>query len=287
LKLSDRINLQKLIPEIRRARGYRLYSYDGRRYIDCYQNGGRAVLGHRAGKLTKTLKNVISKGLILDLPSVHARRLKKAVRGILPDFERVLIFGNRERAIEALSLDDSEIEDPAIERRKEVKAGSRGDAALWRPFLRGIDWSGFKILLPILPFSMADSPCVVCIRNGIDLKLSEDGLPEDDVVSPVMLAGATRSIYDMPKYQIPPWAEKFFGNTSGSKNENSAAGWKRNGPYLTCLCEREAYEGIFRAFLENGVLISPYYPGPTILPAEVSDGELKKIVRLFYRFPGK
>ena len=37
------------VPVIRRARGYRLYGFDGRRCLDLFQDGGRAVLGHRFG----------------------------------------------------------------------------------------------------------------------------------------------------------------------------------------------------------------------------------------------
>jgi len=60
---------QSLLPVIRRARGYRLYGQDGRRYLDLWQGGGRALLGHRPARVTTVLKNVISTGLVTDLPS--------------------------------------------------------------------------------------------------------------------------------------------------------------------------------------------------------------------------
>jgi len=34
------------------------------------------------------------------------------------------------------------------------------------------------------------------------------------------------------------------------------------------------------------VLLNPGYPGPSILPAEASPGELKRMVDLFSKYPG-
>jgi 4-aminobutyrate aminotransferase-like enzyme len=36
------VPLPSLLPKVRRARGYRLYGEDGRRYLDLWQGGGRA-----------------------------------------------------------------------------------------------------------------------------------------------------------------------------------------------------------------------------------------------------
>ena len=48
------------IPPVRRARDYHIYDESGRRYLDFYQDGGRAVLGHRPPNVAKTLKNVLA-----------------------------------------------------------------------------------------------------------------------------------------------------------------------------------------------------------------------------------
>ncbi len=66
------------LPLFRRARGYRLYDHSGQRYLDLYQGNGSGLLGHRAFRITTELKDVISRGLISDLPSVYLRRMEKA-----------------------------------------------------------------------------------------------------------------------------------------------------------------------------------------------------------------
>jgi len=43
---------------------------------------------------------------------------------------------------------------------------------------------------------------------------------------------------------------------------------------------------VFRAFLARGVLLSPFHPGPSILPGEASEGERRLVVSLFHAIPG-
>ena len=64
------------IPRIRRARGFRLYDMQGRRYLDLFRDG--ALLGHRdSGSLT-AMKSALSQGLAAALPSVWEKRLLTA-----------------------------------------------------------------------------------------------------------------------------------------------------------------------------------------------------------------
>ena len=72
-----------LLPPIRRAREFYLYDYRGRRYLDFWQNGGRAILGHRPNRLNTRLKNALSSGLLAELPSVYGARLARVVRQLL------------------------------------------------------------------------------------------------------------------------------------------------------------------------------------------------------------
>ena len=63
--MGQMIDLRKRVPIIRRAREYHLYSVTGKRYLDLWQNGGQALLGHRPGRLTTTLNGFQrSKGAI-------------------------------------------------------------------------------------------------------------------------------------------------------------------------------------------------------------------------------
>ena len=68
------------LPEFRRAREYRLYTGDGRRYLDLWQENGHAAGGHRSGRWRETLSNKLSRGLSLPLPGPEADKLRRAVR---------------------------------------------------------------------------------------------------------------------------------------------------------------------------------------------------------------
>ena len=114
-------NLIHLLPPICRARGYRLYDQAGRRYVDLYQNGGSALLGHRAGKLTTELKNVISRGLIFNLPSMFQGRLVRELARLYPGFSSFEITGSFAQALIVVSqrigraISSADIRDPATQ----------------------------------------------------------------------------------------------------------------------------------------------------------------------------
>ncbi|MDR2784383.1 MAG: hypothetical protein LBB83_00550, partial [Treponema sp.] len=68
----------RLIPAIRRARGFRLYTADGRRIVDLWQYGGRAVLGHTPPAVLREMKNTAERGLFVPFPGPQERRFLKA-----------------------------------------------------------------------------------------------------------------------------------------------------------------------------------------------------------------
>ena len=95
----------------------------------------------------------------------------------------------------------------------------------------------------------------------------------------MLLAGAARSLYDLRRYLLPAWFREDL--LAG------CPGWRQRGVYLSAAFGPERYGQVFRAFLEAGVLLNPCHPGPSILPAEASPGELAKMIRLFRENPGE
>jgi hypothetical protein len=71
-------NLAQL-PPIKRARGFRLYTYSGQRYLDLFLNNGTALTGHTPQAYAVAVKNPVEQGLYTALPGLWQRRLKKAV----------------------------------------------------------------------------------------------------------------------------------------------------------------------------------------------------------------
>jgi hypothetical protein len=257
------------MPVIRRARGYRLYDYRGNRYLDLYQQGGGCLLGHRASRQSSLLKDLLSRGLAADLPSVYQRRLEKALLARFPAYRGVRITASPQEALELASrylgrrLGSEDIRDPL------TSPGGSTEAAAWRPLLSGGgDAEEAEILFPLLPFSLARAPACVCFRQALPASF-----PVAEPVSSLVLAGALRALSDLDRYRPAPWFRPDL--------LASASGWTQQGIYLLCRRPRAEYERIFLEFLKAGLLLSPRYPGPSILPAEASPGEVKKMLELF------
>jgi hypothetical protein len=270
-------DLSFTIPPIRRARGYRLYDHRGRRYLDLWQNGGHSLLGHRGLHLLSLLKNLMSRGLLADLPALQGRYLEKALSARLAGYPAVRLTRTGQEALALAScflgrdLEPEEVFDPALDPPQQ-----RVQVALWRPLL---DYpppgpGRPRVLLPVLPFAAAGAPAAVCF----DAEPPPD-FPASEPLSPVLLAGAARCLYDLARYRLPEWYREDL--------LASAPGWAQRGVYLGAKCGPERYPAVFRAFLEAGVLLNPRYPGPSLLPAEASPGELAKMIRLFRENPGE
>lgn len=264
---------QSLLPVIRRARGYRLYGQDGRRYLDLWQGGGRALLGHRPARVTTVLKNVISTGLVTDLPSVYTGRLERALGQHLPRHRHFRLAGSLEAALGLASqylgrtVTAAELRDPL----SEPPIGN-GEMAFWRPFLETP--AGAVVLLPVLPFSVAGAPVPVGFAEP-----PPPGFPLSEVLSPMVLAGALRALHDLKRRAAPEWLRPDL--------LEGARGWRQRGPYVKAEFPELRYRAVFAAFLAEGVLLNPRCGEPSILPSEASSGEVEKMIGLFRRFPGK
>jgi hypothetical protein len=269
------MDLRKRVPLVRRAREYHLYSISGRRYLDLWQNGGRSLLGHRPGRLTTVLKNTISKGLIADLPSVYMERLYRLLQTMFPEYGDFRVAGSPAEALELASryLDRSIAASDVIDPLIEPAAAGQALVSRWRPLLRFETHA--QVLLPVLPFGMAEAPAVVCFR----LSPGPD-FPPQRPASGVLLAGLLRSLHDLRSYAAPGWYRPDL--------LAECPGWRQEGIYLVPDFEADRYQQVFQGFLDEGVLLSPEEPYISILPGgEISKGELGKMIGLFRTFPGK
>lgn len=249
------------IPLIKRAKDYRLYDGQGTRYLDFFQNNGRALLGHRPGKLSMELKNVLSKGIMFEAPSVYYRRLINAMRKLLPSYPHVRVYEHylrTEEAVKELGLirRNEEVPDPLLTEEGGLTI------CLWRPFLDD-NFPFPSVVVPVLPFPGRFAPSLLCFADDPGEKV-----PESDLCSPLLLAGLTRIVYDLLSFMQDCDREKW--------NKFDLVIWKRCGPYLIPRCEKEKeYDEMFSTFLENGILLSPRFPGASIIPGECTEGEIK------------
>jgi hypothetical protein len=225
--------------------------------------------------LTTQIKDVISKGILSDLPSVYGMRVEKALKRLFPDYAEVRIYSSLEQVLQAASRyggQELQISDP-------VTSDRIGTLALWRPFYPDPDRLigrsvPCEIVLPVIPFQMGGAPVALLFKK----KLPPD-FPGSEPVSPVLLTGMLRCLHDLQRYTLPSW---FKPNLL-----QGCAGWTQKGIYVLAGGDPADYHALFQRFLAQGFLIAPEYPGPSILPAEASPGEVEKMIRLFSENPGK
>ncbi len=90
---------------IKRAKGCYIYDVDGNKFIDYVLSWGPMILGHANPKVTKMIKNAISKGTSYGAPTALEVRFAKMLNEALPSMELVrLVSSGTEAAMSALRL---------------------------------------------------------------------------------------------------------------------------------------------------------------------------------------
>jgi hypothetical protein len=257
----NEFSLLKLVPDVLRAREFRLYTKAGR-LVDLWQNNGAAVLGHTPPSLLKTLKNTASRGLYAPFPHFLEARYLKALSLIFPDRNFRLYFT------------------PPPELETLIANGS---AALWRPFADPASPLGVPknppVLIPVVPGiqtwrgGLPLGLCVLAVKGG-------EEATGGDILPPVLLAAAARGIYDLIS-AAPERANPIYPRIAKAL-KNSETFWQRNGIYLTPgqKPSQTEWAALFRRFLENGFLLPPHPSQPLILPGVLSPGEEAKLALL-------
>lgn len=304
--MSER--LASALPSIRRARGYFVYSHDGIRYLDCYLNGGRAILGHRPAFVSTVVKDVISTGAYADYPSPHSRRLCKQLSRTVPTHPAVRLYETYDRALAAAAEAVAEAAagstppvavrpiDPALGPRGAGGAAGSGGAAgasaegpavwLWRPFLgpeHGVDYGRAAVLLPVVPFPARWCGQAVCARAEL-----EPFLRESDILSPVSAAAQLRSLHTLETVvrggraatSKPSRRAPDPGVSSTPAVPPALACFVSRGPYLSARIGREEYSHVFYTFLEKGIILHPDSGGPSIWTAGKGSRYHKTFVEL-------
>jgi len=249
------------IPAYRRARGYRIYCAGGKRYLDFFQDGGHAILGHRQPGIVLEMKKTLSRGQIAAYPAKLHEQTIRAVKALIPEAVDVRLYLSAERALAAAGshlktvLTKADVSDPALPGRP--SAG----VSLWRPFLES-EKAASPLLLPVLPLAAPLAPAVLVFRE----KPAGEVSPSDNC-SPVSLAALKRSVYELTKYVEN--CDRSLWNRFDALTICS-----RKGPYLTLTIDEERFVPVFNELLENGILLSPRYPGPSIVPGEFTPGEI-------------
>ncbi|MDR2717732.1 MAG: hypothetical protein LBB89_06690 [Treponema sp.] len=267
---DNEFSLLRLMPTVVRARDFRLYTKDGRRLIDLWQNGGAAVLGHTPPSLLRELKNTASRGLYAPFPHFLEGRYLKALSRIFPG-----------RNFRLYAAPPPELHTLAAE----------GRAALWRPFLDSaaplaVPENAPPVLIPVVPGiqgwrnGLPYGLCALAIDPTFEKAAS---LPPGDFLSPILLALAARGIYDLIA-AAPQRAQPAYPRIAQAlkSNQSNTVQWQRQGWYLTLrqAPSPENWAALFRHFLDKGFLLPPVASQPLILPGVLSPGEEAKLAGL-------
>jgi len=277
------------IPHVLRARNFRLYLARGTspqetnncRLVDLWLNGGAAVLGHTPPSLLRELKNTASRGLYAPLPHFTENRFLKALSKLLPGRSFRLYAAPPQNLV---SFSENMNLHGLARVKEEDERKICSDIKLWRPYTD-----------PLNPFAVDDTPLLIPVlpgihtwRGGLPMGLcvvaaltgnaaSEEllsRLPPDDALSPIILAIATRGIYDI--LAAPERANPELPRVSKALKHSR---WQRCGIYLNLQEKQktEEWDTLFHQFLKAGFLLPPTPSSPVILPGELSKGEEIKL----------
>jgi hypothetical protein len=279
--------LLRLLPPVLRARDFRLYTQGGRRFVDLWQNNGRAILGHTPPNLLRELKNTANRGLMSPFPHPLEKRLNKALVKLFPNkiFRIYADDASLYRALESAGFPRNiSIPDPAF-----TPKTAPGAISLWRPFLNLSNTNAAtalsSLLIPILPFSL--SPKVLVLEES-----RSPEFPPSDIIPPLILAAAARGIHDLiaatperGSTVFPKINKILYGGTAAANSgEGPAKKWRRQGIYLTytSAVDEDSYAALFRRFLDGGFLLPPSPHEPLILPGPgtLSPGEEARLAEL-------
>jgi hypothetical protein len=163
-----------------------------------------------------------------------------------------------------------DIPDPAFFSPSEMTIGT---VTLWRPFCV---CPSTPLLTPVLPWLLGPVVLVITEQG----RAVAEKIPPSDTIAPVILAGATRAVYNLITERNTVDARRISPKIAKSLSMKGCI-WKRNGIYLHTNLENEAYAHMFRVFLDANFLLPPNPCIPAVLPSELSQGEEANLSRLF------
>lgn len=239
---------------VQRARGCFLYTRKGVRLTDLYQEGGRAILGWGGGNAFTVFKNVLNRGITGSFDTDYTARITKAVCELLASDRRIAVYTSKSAALKA-----------AI-------AAFPESTSFWRPWSQEqIDWKTVDSVIVEPPLPWTPYIWIVAVKISPEAEAAFAVYKTERIPAPVS-AAVTRSMYDMIS-ALQEREEKnwFIYDTVVTKY------WRRRGPYLFPEIPKEKYPGFMLHCLDCGLVISPVYEQPSIVPYGADRGVFGKL----------
>lgn len=244
---------------IKRARGFYLYTEKGIRLIDMCLDYGRSCFGRRVGRLNLTIKQNLDKGMLGFFPSFSSLQFQKVCSDIFPNYIPK-IFLSAKKAFDiaktVLSYDNVTFE-----------------KILWRPFASG----GKDFLLRTRCFLCFPPFATNTTLLLLDKNLENIQKIDSDTISAIELFTITKSFHELiyAKKLYPP---AFYENPL---LKNLEPYFYLQGIYLypKKFISNEKYKIFFEHFLDHHILLSPNIIKPSIFPKLEHYSELKNAVK--------
>ena len=292
--------IKKRYGNVKRARGIYLYTEKGVRLTDCYLDGGRGILGHGGGKAKTAFKDCFERGANGFYDSGLLPAFEKSVKKLLPaEYTEIRLYSEKTTAMlgeTSFSLECSPKKASAVSEQTSCvleNTQKKAEPVLWRPWL---DFAGkiteqptgypkievvhnvegdFPAIVKIVPpFPYATELCVYAFSTACAEELLQN-LPKNDIVPSPLLAAFTRGFYDL-KIALGTYTEKDFKANSKVFEQY----FTRNQCYLFPKILEEKYRDFVLKCLDVGIVISPDYNVPSIMPWRANPGDLKRISKI-------
>ncbi len=261
--------IKKRYGNVNRARGVYLYTEKGVRLVDMYLDAGRSIMGrgNGSGKSMLMFKNAIAKGLTSNFESGRKHRATKAILASLKGFSSVAFFSSKESCAfafcKALALDFN-FED--IHATSMDSWAYKNNIPIWKPWQD--ESSDNKLCYVVPPFLLSQNVHIVVTKGSVEI-------PCVDInIASCTFEGLARSFYDFEK-EKPNRSESdfcIFDEVLGDYFE-------RKSCYLFPKVAEKDYKDFVLHCIDKGLLLTPYYNVPSIVPFTVNAGDLKKLTQ--------
>ena len=253
--------LYKLYGAVKRARGCFLYTAKGTRITDLYQEAGRAILGWEGGSAFTLFKNVLSRGQTGSFICENSpeTRLQKAVSDLFASKRTIFCFNSMQDAFNAgltLFPQGTNVYRPWNAQNEKINIAEVDGLILVPP----LPWAQTIFIYAASTEKLKENPdSLLLVRGAVKLPFALE-------------TAVTRSIYNLIKaLQERQEKDWFIYDPVLTKY------WERQGPYLFPKIPQDKYKDFALHCLNCGILISPDYNQPSIVPYGADRGVFTKL----------
>ncbi len=232
---------------IKRARGFYVYTEKNIRLLDLYLDEGMSLLGRKESQIPLVLKQYTDKGLYSFFPTSADYNLQKALHTLFPEHTEIAFYYDCQQVLDW------------FERKTGKKDFSEN---LWKPFL-----SSSEALKKQLGF-FVQPPFCTSVKIAVFKKTAAAEIPKSGNITALEKAALAKAFFKLIKFielykcaKLKPAAKQY-----GTAKKLCSEFWNIENMYLFPKIKKTDYEDFFKAALDAHILISPDFTIPSILP---------------------